>query len=85
MARELGLPLVEEKTEGPTSTLTFLRIELDTPAQTCHLPHSKLCELRKRLGSFIGKKKFMLRELQEIMGHLNFACTVVAPRQGLLA
>ena len=63
--------------EGLLSTLTFLDIELDTQAQACRLPLGKLFQLCKRLKGLIIKK-VTLKELQEIVGHFNFACRVVA-------
>ena len=84
LANELGLPLAEEKTEGPATTLTFLGIELDSVHQTSRLPQGKLEDLRRRVEVLMGKKKVTLQELQEIVGHLNFACRVVAPGRAFL-
>ena len=84
LAKELGLPLAEEKTEGPAMTLTFLGIELDSVHQTSRLPQGKLEDLKNRVAGLIDKKKVTLRELQEIVGHLNFACRVVAPGRAFL-
>ncbi|XP_060110738.1 vomeronasal type-2 receptor 26-like [Heteronotia binoei] len=46
LAEELGVPLAHEKTEGPSSVLTFLGIELDTCRQTSRLPEDKVLGLR---------------------------------------
>lgn len=35
--------------------------------------------LNKMLAVFVTRKKVMLKELQSLVGHLNFACKVVAP------
>ncbi|XP_069482685.1 uncharacterized protein [Ambystoma mexicanum] len=44
LMEELGVPLAEDKTEGPAVVLTFLGIELDSVAMTSRLPHDKnLC------------------------------------------
>ena len=75
---ELGLPLAEEEMERPTTALTFLGIELDTVQQTSKLPEKNLADLKVRLASML-QKKVTLRELQEMVGHLNFACRMVAP------
>ena len=79
LARQLGLPLAEEKTEGPSTSLTFLGIELDTIRQASRLPDDKLADLKCRILKILQKKKVTLRELQQIVGHLNFACRVIAP------
>lgn len=78
LAEELGVPLAHEKTKGQTSRLTFLGIELDTNHQTSRLPGSKLKELRAWLAFFLGRSKVTLHEIQQLVGHLNSACRVVA-------
>jgi len=47
--RSLGVPVASRKTEGPTTTLTFLGIELDTLSLTVCLPLSKLERLHKEI------------------------------------
>ena len=84
LACELALPLAEEKTEAPTTVLTFLGIEIDTERQTSRLPVEKLEVLKAKIGALLGKSKATLRELQEIVGHLNFACRVVAPGRAFI-
>ena len=39
----------------------------------------QLNKTKGRVVSMRQKKKVNLRELQELVGHLNFACRVVAP------
>ena len=84
MVSELGLPLAQEKTEGPATFLTFLGTELVTRQQTSKLPHIKLADLRAGVSDSLSKKKVALKELQEIVGHLNFAHRVVAPCRAFL-
>ena len=73
LARELGVPLAEEKTEGPCMTLTYLGVELDTIQQYSRLLE-KLNDLRQRVSSMLSCTRVMLKELQEVVSHLNFAC-----------
>jgi hypothetical protein len=42
------------------------------------LPKDKLLELRNKIQDCIVAKKITLRELQSIIGSLNFGCQVVA-------
>ena len=51
MAEELGLPLAEEKMEGPATSLTFLGIELDMVQQISKLPAKKLADLKIRIAT----------------------------------
>ena len=43
----LGLPAAPEKIVGPTTSLTFLGIKIDTVAQQFCLPEEKLCRLKR--------------------------------------
>jgi len=45
--QELGVPIATHKTEGPSTTMTFLGIELDTVAMTLRLPREKVCRLQR--------------------------------------
>lgn len=71
LAAELGVPLAEEKKEGPVQKLTFLVIELHTLAQALHLSEDKLVSLRYMVLESLGKHKAMLREWQQLVGHLT--------------
>ena len=52
---ELGLPIEEKKTEGPSTCLTFLGIELDTRAMVMRLPEIKLTQLNQALAEWQRK------------------------------
>nr|XP_034994623.1 uncharacterized protein LOC118096659 [Zootoca vivipara] len=79
LTRELGVPLAAEKTEGPVVRLTYLGIELDTVAQASRLPLDKLTALKELILQLIPLKKVTLKQIQSLLGHLNFACRVVSP------
>ena len=91
LCEELGFPVAPEKTEGPTTVLTFLGIELDTSCQVLRLPDEK----RERLLATIlqwssqsacpmprgsGKK----RDLLSLIGLLSHAAMVVRPGRAFL-
>lgn len=63
---------------------TFHGIQLDTVAQTSDLLEAKLLDLRARVARFINYCKVTLCELQELVGHLNFACPIIAPDRAFL-
>ncbi|XP_053161001.1 uncharacterized protein LOC128349104 [Hemicordylus capensis] len=84
LCADLGVPLAQEKTEGPSPILTFLGIELDTIAGCSRLPWAKIDILRTLLVSCIQARKVTLRQLQQLIGHLNFACRVVVPGRPFL-
>ncbi|XP_069108938.1 uncharacterized protein [Argopecten irradians] len=79
-----GVPIKHSKTVQPCTTLTFLGIELDSVKMEARLPREKLDKIGNLLASFIRKKKVTLRELQSLIGLLNFACSVIAPGRPFL-
>lgn len=84
MCDVLGVPIKGEKTEGPSTTLIFLGIELDTVNMEARLPEEKIVKIKNALHSAKRRKKMTLRELQSLIGLLNFACCVVVPGRAFL-
>ena len=80
----LGIPMAPEKTVGPSTTLTFAGIELDTVLMEACLPQEKLDKCRELLSAFLRRRKVTLQEIQSLTGLLNFACTVVVPGRAFL-
>ncbi|KAM4704352.1 LOW QUALITY PROTEIN: uncharacterized protein WCC33_012757 [Rhinophrynus dorsalis] len=77
VADVFGVPLAPGKTVGPVTCLSFLGIELDTVAMESRLPADKLTELRDLIRAFLGVRKVTLRQLQSLLGKLNFACRIL--------
>jgi len=75
----LGVPIVHEKTAGPDTVLQFTGIELDSVKQEARLPLEKLHKCRALLYQFFRRRSVTLRELQSLIGLLNFCCSVVVP------
>ena len=73
----LGLPLKEEKVEGPATTIVFLGIMLDTEKMEIRLPEERVQELRRLLDRWALRKACKKRELLSLIGKLAHACKVV--------
>ncbi|XP_069131881.1 uncharacterized protein [Argopecten irradians] len=73
------IPIEQSKTVNPCTTLTFLGIELDSDLMVARLPMDKVFKARDLLATFLSRKKVTLRELQSLIGLLNFACKVISP------
>ena len=84
MVAELGVPIAQEKTEGLVMALSFLGIHIDSVQQSCSLPIDKLATLRCLISTALGAWEVTIRQLQELVGHLNFVCRVVAPGRAFL-
>ena len=80
----LGVPIAHEKTVQPRTTLEFAGITLDSVSQEARLPPDKLQKCRTLLHQFHKRRTVTLRELQSLIGLLNFACSVVVPGRAFL-
>ena len=72
----LGLP---SKLKGPSTSLTFLGIQVDTLQMQLHLSADKLERLLGELHRARGRRTVTRRELQSLTGLLQHATTVVRP------
>ena len=79
MCSQLGIPIAPNKTCGPSTTLTFAGIELDSIRSEARLPRDKITKCVDIITDFLQGKKVQLKELQSLLGLLNFATTVVTP------
>lgn len=75
--RKLGFHINYNKVEGPTQTLTFLGIHMDSVAMTLALPEKKLCDLKETLITVAKYSKITKRRLQSLIGKLNWATQVI--------
>ena len=74
-----GIPVATHKTEGPSTSLTFLGILIDTQLFQLRLPIEKLVWLREMVFSWQYKKSFTCKDLESLIGHLAHAATVIRP------
>ena len=84
LCEDLGFPVAPDKVVGPSTTLTFLGIELDSVSLVMRLPKSKLEHLKASLGRWLGRNSARKRQLQSIIGQLSDAAIVVWPGRTFL-
>ena len=77
LLRELGFAISWPKVQGPTKNLVFLGIEINTVSGMISLPQNKLEDFRTLLSSYEGKNRASCRQLQTLVGKLQWACQVV--------
>ena len=77
LCERLGMPMSPKKTEGPTTKLVFLGIELDTIAMEARLDDKRMASLKGLLSIWGEKTHATLKELQSLTGILSFAAQVV--------
>ena len=76
---DIGVPMAPEKTEGRNQVLTFAGIELDCLNLEARLPMEKVDKILKAIRNLLPRKRVPLKELQSLIGLLNFACSVITP------
>lgn len=77
LLNELVFQINQNKAVPPTQRLTFLGIEIDTVDRQLLLPNTKLSKLRELLNISMAKRSLTKRELQSLIGKLNFVARVV--------
>ena len=77
LLQTLGFSINWGKVVYPCQRLIFLGIEIDTILWWLTLPERKIGEIRDVLQLCLRKNKLTKRELQSIIGKLNFACGVI--------
>ena len=84
VCQRIGIPIANEKTMGPDRALQFAGITIDTELMEARLPEEKLDKCLSQLSYFCSRKSATLKELQSLIGLLNFACCVVVPGRAFL-
>lgn len=75
----LGVPISEDKTVGPTTSLCFLGLDIDSVEMVVRIPASKIEEIVQKINNILSQKKCTLKQMQSLIGSLNFACRAVVP------
>ena len=79
-----GVPIAADKTFGPTQVLEFLGITINIPDQCTTLPLDKVSRCLTLFDLAISHPKCTLHQLQQLLGHLNFACKAIIPGRPFL-
>ena len=80
----VGIPIAPEKTCGPSTTMSFAGIELDSILLEARLPRDKIGKWVSMISDFIHRKKVTLKDVQSLNGLLNFACSVIRTGRAFL-
>lgn len=74
---DVGVPLSKEKTVGPSTSLEFLGILLDTQKMQASLPIEKLLRIRSIMENFLSLRTVSKRDMLSLLGHLNYAMSII--------
>ena len=75
--KDLGVPLATEKLEGPSTTLTFLGVVIDSSRMEIRLPEDKLQRIHQELELWADKRKATKRQILSLVGLLQHATKVI--------
>ena len=70
---ELAVPIAGEKTEGPTTVLCFLGLELDSNEMVIHLPMEKALKIIQKIQAVLSKRKVTVKAMQSLIDVLQCA------------
>lgn len=73
----LNVPIAQHKVEGLTQSITFLGIMLDTHFMQASLPPDKLTWIRSVIHAFARSQVCTKKQLQSLLGMLNFAMRII--------
>lgn len=78
LCHRLGLPVAPQKVAGPSTSIVFLGIFIDSARQEIRLPE-KLARLWPELRAWGDRRSASKRQLQSLIGLLNHTAKVVRP------
>ena len=80
----VGIPIAMDKTYSPNQIMDFVSITLDSMRMEARLPPDKIQKCVNLLGEFIQRNSCKKREMESLIGYLNFTCSVVLPGRAFL-
>jgi hypothetical protein len=81
---ELGVPIAQEKTEGPSQVLTYLGLEINTTLRQVRVPSGTILATRGAIERALGANKLTLQQVQSLIGSLGFLCKAIRPGRAFL-
>ena len=76
---KMGMPVADEKTEGPQKIIIFLGFELDSILMEVRIPKDKIMKLQSLIEEILHKSSITLEVMQSLLGSLNFMCRAIVP------
>ncbi len=74
---DIGVPINRDKTEGPTTQICYLGLDIDSEKGLISVPHEKIELAKERLIDLISRKKVSLKTMQSTVGRLNFIAKAI--------
>lgn len=81
---ETGIPIKKSKTCLPSTKIEAHGVLLDSELMQARLPSDKVQRCKELLLMYYNKRKLTLKQLQSLIGTLQFATRVIAPGRAFL-
>ena len=78
MCSRLGVPIAVHKTVGPTQSIDFLGISIDSVAYEASVPKDKIDAYSAVVSKLLTKDTCTLREMRSVIGKLQFTTCVIS-------
>ena len=75
--KDIGIKESESKAQSPSCIATFLGVLYNTIGMTLKITSDKLQELKQILREWMEARSVTLKQLQQLLGKLNFVCGTV--------
>jgi hypothetical protein len=76
---ELGFPMPDDKVEGPASSITVLGLLIDSVRMEIRLDPQRLRDMCALVAHWQSKTTYTRKQLESLIGLLQFACTAIRP------
>ena len=77
--QKCGIEEAKNKASPPSTSTTFVGVLFNTETMTIEITPERLCELRALLTTWLNKELASLKEVQSLLGKLNFVAACVRP------
>lgn len=81
---EMGVPLADNKTVGPTTVLTFLGLVIDTDLMLIRVPEVKIQKIKSHLINLMSVKKIRLNVFESMLGLMAFCAKAIPSARAFL-
>ena len=84
MCQELGVPIADKKTVGPSTLITFLGLVADTLRMIVKIPENKFEKLKFGISLILNSKKMKVKEFESIIGIMAFCARAIPSARALM-
>ncbi len=84
LCKKLGIPLSQDKTVGPSQSVTYLGIYIDTVKMEASIPTDKITTYIGDIKRILEGKICTQGDLKSIIGKLNWVTSIILPGRSFL-